>query len=208
MSNTKKRAYHSAGRKAKAEETRKRILNEARSLFKGESYELVTIEKIAKLAEVSSQMIYLLFQSKQGLLRALMDEAYPSEQFNALVEAEKKEKSPRKRLAISASMARRIYDAEHEEMNLFKSAAILGPELKALEAEKEARRYMRQEESVRRLFEEKHLKTGLTLFEARDLIWAYTGRDMYRMLVIERGWSPDAYEAWLAQALVHELLGR
>ncbi len=152
-------------------------------------------------------MIYLLFQSKRGLLRALMDEAYPSEQFNALVEAEKKEKSPHKRLAISASMARRIYDAEHDEMNLFKSAAVLGPELKELEAEKEARRYMRQEESVRRLFDEKHLKTSLTLTEARDIIWVYTGRDMYRMLVIERGWSPDAYEAWLAQALVHELLG-
>ena len=207
MSNIKKRAYQSSGRKAKGEETKKRILKSAKSLFRGESFELVTIEKIAKLAEVSSQMIYLLFQSKRGLLRALMDEAYPSEQFNALVEAEKKEKSPHKRLAISASMARGIYDAEHDEMNLFKSAAVLGPELKELEAEKETRRYVRQEESVRRLFDEKHLKTSLNLTEARDIVWAYTGRDMYRMLVVERGWSSDAYEAWLAQALINELLG-
>ena len=73
MSNTKKRAYYSTGRKAKAEETKKRILKEAKSLFKGEGFELVTLEKIAKAAEVSSQMIYLLFQSKRGLLAALMD---------------------------------------------------------------------------------------------------------------------------------------
>lgn len=207
MSNIKKRAYNSSGRKVKAEETKKRILDAARSLFKSEDFELVTIETIAKLAEVSSQMIYLLFQSKRGLLCALMDEAYPSEAFNELVEAEKREISPKKRLAISAKMARNIYDAEHREMNLFQSTAILGPECKALEAEKEARRYVRQEESVRRLFDEKHLKKTLDLTKARDIIWTYTGRDLYRMLVIERGWSPDAYETWLAEALVHELLG-
>ncbi len=29
-----------------------------------------------------------------------------------------------------------------------------------------------------------------------------TGRDIFRMLVRERGWSPQQYETWLANTLV------
>ena len=34
----------------------------------------------------------------------------------------------------------------------------------------------------------------------------FTGRDVYRMLVRERGWSPQKYEDWPADTLVHSLL--
>ena len=30
----------------------------------------------------------------------------------------------------------------------------------------------------------------------------FTGRSLYRMLVIERGWSSDDYEHWLANTLI------
>lgn len=33
----------------------------------------------------------------------------------------------------------------------------------------------------------------------------FTGRDVYRMLVRERGWSPQKYEDRLADTLVHSL---
>jgi hypothetical protein len=34
----------------------------------------------------------------------------------------------------------------------------------------------------------------------------YTGRDIYRTLVIEAGWTPDEYETWLSQTLVEALV--
>jgi hypothetical protein len=34
----------------------------------------------------------------------------------------------------------------------------------------------------------------------------FTGRDIYRMLVRERGWSSQKYEHWLADTLVLSLL--
>jgi hypothetical protein len=34
----------------------------------------------------------------------------------------------------------------------------------------------------------------------------YTGRDVYRMLVRERGWSADKYEEWLGGTLARSLL--
>jgi hypothetical protein len=34
----------------------------------------------------------------------------------------------------------------------------------------------------------------------------YTGRDIYRMLVSETGWSPDRYQEWLSRTLLDALV--
>lgn len=205
MSATKKRPYQSLTRSTKAIDTRKRILASAKNLFESEGFEQVTIEKIALASTVSIPTVYSLFQSKRGVLRALMDESLPSHQFESLVEMSLNEKSPEKRLGISARIARRLYDAEKEQMNIFRGAAVLSPELKDLEEEREKRRHTRQEVTIKAMKEEQSLKKGLSATEARDILWALTGRDLYRMLVIEQKWSSDAYEKWLAQTLISTL---
>ena len=48
---------------------------------------------------------------------------------------------------------------------------------------------------------------GLNTSMVRDILWAFTGRDMYRMFVIERGWSSEKYEKWLAKILIKTLVG-
>ena len=50
------------------------------------------------------------------------------------------------------------------------------------------------------------LAPGLTVDQATDLLWALGAAEMYRLLVSERGWLPEQYEAWLAPALIHSLL--
>ena len=92
------------------------------------------------------------------------------------------------------------------QIDLLRGISILDPQLKVLEIEKEQRRYKRQEESVKAMGEGGMLAPGLTLTQARDLLWAFTGRDFYRMLVVERGWSSEAYEEWLAKILIQTLL--
>jgi len=191
---------------AKAALTKGRILEAAKNLFQIDGFEFVTIEKIAKEADVSAPTIYSLFQSKRGVLRALMDEVLPTEQFLALVEKGKGEKSAQKRLAISAQIARQIYDAEKSQMDLFRGAAMLAPEFKELEEERERRRYTRQESTIVRMGEEGVLAKGLTVDKARDILWAFTGRDLYRMFVVEKGWSSDEYEEWLAQTLIKNII--
>lgn len=206
MSSRKKRVYHSEIRQAQAGQTRSRILGAAKSLFQSKGFEGVTIEQIAQAADVSAPTIYSLFQSKRGVLRALMDDALPVDQFESLVEAAKQEKSAKAHLAISAKIARQIYDAERAQMDIFRGASILSPEFKELEKERELRRYTRQEESVNMIVKEGALLKGLTLSKARDILWAFTGRDMYRMFVVEQGWTSGDYEKWLAQVLVTTLL--
>lgn len=207
MSKIKKRSYKSLVRNTQAVQTRSRILAAAKKLFETEGFEYATIEKIARTADVSMPTIYSLFQSKRGVLRALMDEAFPREQFDTLVEQSIKEKSPKVRLSLSAKIARQMYDAERVQMDIFRGAALLAPEFKELEKEREMRRYKRQEVTIKAMAKEKSLAKRLSVTKARDILWAFTGRDMYRMFVIEQGWSSEEYETWLTRLLIHTLIG-
>lgn len=207
MSEVKKRTYRSDARNTQAAQTRARILSSAQNLFESEGFEHVTVEKIAQAANVSIPTIYSLFQSKRGVLRALMDEALPTDQFEALVEKSINEKSPKKRLGISAKIARQIYDAERAQVNIFRGAAVLAPEFKELEKERELRRHTRQEVTIKAMVKENSLMEGLDPAKARDILWALTGRDMYRMFVLDQGWSSDEYEKWLTQLLISTLIG-
>lgn len=206
MSNKTKRPYNSASRNAQAAITRAGILQSAKHFFESEGFENVTIERIAAAACVATPTIYALFQSKRGLLRALLDEALPADQFNDLVERSIQEKCPETRLALSAKIARRIYDAERTQMSLFRGAAVIAPEFRELEKEREMRRYDRQEVTIKAMVKERSLAKGLGAAKARDILWALTGRDLYRMLVVEQGWSSDAYEKWVAKMLANALL--
>jgi hypothetical protein len=42
---------------------------------------------------------------------------------------------------------------------------------------------------------------------AVDTAWALSSPEVYRLLVNEQGWTPSAFERWLADALTRELLG-
>ena len=41
---------------------------------------------------------------------------------------------------------------------------------------------------------------------ALDVFWCLTSRDLYRMLVQERGWDGETYANWLYEMLANSLL--
>ena len=51
------------------------------------------------------------------------------------------------------------------------------------------------------------LKPGVTRQHARDVVWTLISPDVYRMLVLERGWSGRRYEQWLTCSLISAVLG-
>jgi len=206
MSKIKKRVYRSEARAEMAAQTKKRVLAEAKRLFRSKGFEDVTIEQLADAAGVSASTIFSVFKSKRGVLRVLMDEALPPDQFASLVNQAMQQKSAEEHLKVSARIARQIYDAEKSLMDIFRGASVLSPELKLLEKERELRRYQRQEETIKMMAESKSLAKGMTVSQARDILWALTGRDMYRMFVIDRGWSSDQYESWLGELLISTLI--
>jgi hypothetical protein len=50
------------------------------------------------------------------------------------------------------------------------------------------------------------LRSGLSTAEAGEIMWTLTSADVHRMLRIERGWSVERYEGWLAESLIAALL--
>jgi AcrR family transcriptional regulator len=201
-----KRTYNSESRQIQAEKTKNRILVSAKQLFESIGFDKVTIEEIAQHAKVSISTVYSLFQSKTGVLRSLMDDALSSEHYQVLVQRIKAEQSPSKRLELAAIISRKLYDAEKAQLGLLQSASILAPEFKKLENEREKRRYKRQAASINEISKEQVFAKGLSVSKVKDILWAFTGRDLYRMLVVERGWSSDEYEKWLTRLLIQTLL--
>lgn len=201
-----KRRYVSKLRRDSADATKARVLRAAKSLFARRGIDRVTVAEIAARAEVSVPTVYAICRSKEGVLRELMRGALFGEQFRAAVAKLEGESDPVRLIALSAEVARAVYEGESAELGLLRGATAFSPSLRKLEQEFEDLRLSMQEERVRRLFAEGKQRPGLELEDARRILWMYTSRDVYRMLVHESGWSADRYEEWLAETLLDALV--
>jgi AcrR family transcriptional regulator len=201
----KSRRYNSESRRASASETRRRILDAAKSLFGERGIDRVTIDQVSAAAEVSTPTIYALFRSKAGILKALIEGVFFGKNYAALAERTKSTDDPIELLRITASISRIIFDTEKEEIGLMRGASAFSPELKSIEVEFERMRFDLQKERAKLLVKTFPVARALGLAKVRDVMWMYTGRDIYRMFVLERGWSSDKYEEWLARTLIQAL---
>jgi malonyl CoA-acyl carrier protein transacylase len=113
---------------------------------------------------------------------------------------------PVERVARTARVARAVYEAESAELGGLRGVSAFSPALKQLEEEFETIRYDMQRERLEALAAEGRMRKGLSMDDARRIMWMYTGREVYRMLVEVGGWSADKYEAWLAATLVDALV--
>lgn len=206
QSNEGKRPYHSRVRQRQAEDTQRRIIAAARSLFASQGYAATTLEAIAELADVSPKTLGAVFGSK----RALLAEVINPEAFGArvwqLIEEVRVTEDPSRRLALVAQITRQAYEPLANELELLRTAGAVAPELADLASLVEARRRENQARLIASLQEQGMLRPGLSLEEAADIVWVLTSFDLYRMLVVKQRWEPARYERWLAQLLIQQML--
>jgi AcrR family transcriptional regulator len=205
MSEKKKRGYDSPKRQQQAEETRRKITDAAHELLLASGYDKMTIESVAKAAGVAAPTVYAVFGSKRGILAAIIDRARFGEGYTEAVARAKTAEDPIEELRLVPKIARRVYDAERDLIGVLRGAGVVAPELSEVLQEREGSRYQGQVFHINRLVEAGRLRSGLPPEEARDILWTFTGRDLYRLLVQERGWSSDRYEEWLADTLTRLL---
>ena len=206
MATPRKRKYVSAIRDEAAGRSRRRVLDAATVLFSRSGIDRVTIAQIAARARVSVPTVYALFKSKEGMLHAILESAIFGPAFQAARARLEGVTDPVVLIERSASVARAIYESESTALGFMRGASAFSPTLRKAEQAFEELRYSMQEARVRLLFDEGKARPGLGFDEARRILWMYTGRDIYRMLVQEGGWSPDDYERWLATTLVASLV--
>jgi AcrR family transcriptional regulator len=199
------RKYNLELRSARALDTRQRILSAAKELFTRHGIDGVTVDALSAAAGVSSPTVYGLFGSKAGILKSLIEGAFFGDGYKLAAERSKSTNDPIELLRIMASISRTIFDTERKEIGLMRGASAFSPELKKIETEFEQIRFRLQEERAKLITATFPAAKTLGLAKVRDIMWMYTGRDIYRMLVLERGWSSDEYEDWLANALTRSL---
>ncbi len=206
MSTRSSRRYVSKLRSQAADATKGRVLNAAKALFVRHGFDRVTIAQIAQKADVSVPTVYALYKSKEGVLRGLMSAAIFGERFRAAREKLLGVTDPVELIALTSHVSRAIYEGEASDLGLLRGASAFSPSLRKLEQEFEKMRLEMQEERVKVLFAQSRQKKGLKFEEAQRILWMYTSRDVYRMLVHESGWTPDRYQEWLSDALVNALV--
>ena len=206
MAKTQKRSYKSLVRERQADDTRRRIVEATRKLLLSEGYAGMTIDAIARRAKVSAQSVFAIFKSKTGILIALLDQTAFGPEYEAAVQKALGATEPETRLRLAAPIARQIHDAQSAAFDLLRGSGVVAPELAKLERQREDLRYERQQRMILSLRNARRLRPELTMKTARDIFWMLTGRDVYRMLVRERGWSSEKYQDWLADTLVRSLL--
>lgn len=211
---TVKRSYDNAGRRARSEETRTRILDVARELMTTQGYRATTIAAVARGADVHVDTVYELVGRKPALLRELIERAIsgrdgpvPPEQ-RAYVQAMAAEPDPQRKLAVYAGALRDIHDRLAPLLVALRDAATTDAEAKQVWQEISERRARNMRDMIRGLGPAGTLRAGLSVDEAADIVWATASAEVHILLVRERGWSPARYEAWLADTWTRTLLDR
>jgi AcrR family transcriptional regulator len=154
--------------------------------------------------------VYKAFGGKSGLVRAICAKGLGGEgtvhaevRSNAL---RHEESDPRAIIQgwgrLTAEVAPRI----HPILLLVRAAASSDPEMAALRTEMETSRLTRMTDNAHALAAAGHLRAGITVQHAAEVMWTYSSPELYELLVLTRRWSLQQYGSFIADAMTAALL--
>src|SRR4051794_4820681 len=205
---TGKRRYDSSRRRAQAEATRGDILAAAQRLFERDGYAATTMESIAAEAGVALKTVYVAFETKSGLLRALWNhllrggrDAVPigEQDWYRDVLAEP---DPERRLRLNAHNSRVVKERIAGVLEVIRGAAAVDAESAVLWDRIQSEYHANQRAIV------DGMKGALAIDPERaaDILWTLNHPAQWQLLVEQRGWSHDDYERWCADTACAQLL--
>ena len=205
-----KRSYDSSRRRLQARQTSGRIIDTAERMFLRDGYSATTVQAIAGAAGVSADTIYKSFGGKPGLIRAIRDCALrgegpiPAERRSDAIQ--KHESDPRATITAWGDFVAELAPRVSSILLLIRNVAVSDPDVRALRDELDADRLKRMTTNARRLRDGGHLRPGISLAHASDILWTYSSPELYELLVLRRGWTPKHYGRYVADAMINALL--
>jgi AcrR family transcriptional regulator len=198
-------------RQLKAQATRQRVLDAALGLFLNDGYTTTTIATIADAADVAVQTVYAVFGNKRAILDELRQRAVTGDSGGPLRDREdwqamERERDPQEQLRSLAAIATRIGAAMGPLYRVMSGAAASDPEIAEVFRQQQQARYDDQKHVARSLARRGHLRDDLTAKEATDIMWTIASPPTHHSLVVERDWTAEKYEQWLADTLIALLL--
>jgi AcrR family transcriptional regulator len=208
------RRYDSPRRREQAAATRQQILDAAQRLFERQGYAATTMAAIATEAGVALKTVYLGFETKSGVLRALWNLLLRGDQADVPIGRRRwyldvvEEPDPRRQLRLTARNSREVKLRAGAILKVIRDAVSADPEIAALWARIQREFHDNQRGIVEALHARGALRDGLGVDRATDLLWTINHPDLWHLLVGERGWTPEAYEQWCADLACAQLLDR
>ena len=198
-------------RETQAHSTRREIVAAATRLFTERGYGVTSVDDIAREAGVSRATVFAAFGDKARLLKAAYDVALVGDdepralRDRAIAKAVLSEREPERVLERFARMCVDIGSRLPPMYEAVRGAASADPEARPIWDK------IRQERSLGarhlvELLKPAALRAGVTKAIASDIVFAMTEPGLYQLLVNERGWSPERFEAFLAATLKAQLL--
>jgi AcrR family transcriptional regulator len=207
------RSYDSPLRREQAARTRGQILESAKELFERDGYAATTMAAIASAAGVSLKTVYLAFETKSGLLRALWHLLLRGEQDSIPVGEQPwylevlDEPDPERQLRLNARNSLIVKRRAGAILEVIRDAASSDPEIAALWARIQTEFHENQRAIVQSIAEKHALAAGLDVAGATDILWALNHPTLYSLLARDRDWPDERYERWLADLFCAQLLG-
>jgi AcrR family transcriptional regulator len=208
-----RRRYDSPHRRQQAAATGRKIVEAAQPLFLEHAYAGTTMAAIAGEAGVVVETVYRSFGSKAALFGAVVEAALaggveraetPVEERPAIAEMIA-ETDPARQVAMYAATQPGIHRRAGPLLRAVRDAAALDPEVARVWQELEAQRHAGQTRVAGLLASRGALRQDLSVERGGDLIWVLSSLAVYDLFV-ERGWTPEEYQAWLTSALSRDLL--
>ena len=183
------------------------ILDAARSLYEAQGYFGVGLEAVARKAGVSRRAIYLHFESKADLLRALHERVFaqdvgPIHDRLGLWTAATAKEGLDVWVASTTEVAPRIMGIA----KALEAARLVDPDVEETWREPRAGRHGDCLRMVKWLKREGELKAGMSPASGADVLFTLASLWSYDSLVHQCGWTSRQYERWLRQTLRQALL--
>ncbi|HEX8804558.1 MAG TPA: helix-turn-helix domain-containing protein [Acidimicrobiales bacterium] len=207
-----RRAYDSSRRREQARRTRLAVLDAARRLFLDRGYAGTTVAAVAGEAGTSVETVYKAFGNKPGLVKAVFDVAIVGDDEpvplmdREFVQRNMAEPDPRVKLTAYGRHLAGVSVRANPIQLVVRDAAIADAGAADVWRQLLEERLTGMTAFATHLAEGGHLRDGVDVDEARDVLWTYTSVDVWDLLVNHRGWPADRYGAWVGRQLVAALL--
>jgi AcrR family transcriptional regulator len=167
---------------------------------------------VAAEAGVAVKTVYVGFETKSGLLRALWNQLLRGGEGDTPV-AERawyreavEEPDPERQLRLNARNSRAAKARIAAVLDVIRTGATADPDIEKLWARIQTEFHANQRVIVESLAAKKALKRGLGVDSATDILWTLNHPDVWQLLVRQRGWSAEQYEQWFGDTSCSQLL--
>lgn len=205
------RRYHSPGRRARAEATRRAIVAAATEQFGAAGWAGTTMRSVARAAGVALPTVEAGFGTKAALLAAAIDVAIAGDHEPvAMLDRPWAARAAAAPTAdgLLATAAAELVPAQARSAGLVLAVlegAPADPELARLAAELVRRRTVMAGWLVDRLIERGQLRPDLSRADAVDTLWHLLDPALYRNHTTHLGHSPTHYRRWIHRTALRAL---